>query len=91
MDPSRYSIYDLLMHEPKPITNRFGERVKVLRKQRGLSQEDFADLCNLDRTYISGIERGRRNVALRNIEVIAIALGLSISDLFKDIDHSSDL
>lgn len=63
------------------ITTRFGQRVRELRKAKGLSQETFATGCGLDRTYISGIERGRRNVSLRNIEVIAKSLGISISEL----------
>jgi len=67
------------------IRQKFGHRVRDLRKARGLSQEAFADECGLDRTYISGIERGRRNVALRNIEVIAQALEISISDLMRDL------
>jgi transcriptional regulator with XRE-family HTH domain len=63
------------------ITARFGQRVRELRKAQGLSQEAFAAECGLDRTYISGIERGRRNVSLRNIQAIAKALGISISQL----------
>lgn len=60
---------------------RFGKRLRELREALDLSQEAFAAKCNLDRTYISGIERGLRNLSLRNIEVIAVALGTSISDL----------
>ena len=67
------------------ILERFGSRVRQLRKARGLSQEAFADECHLDRTYISGIERGKRNVALCNIETIARALGLTVSDLTKGL------
>jgi transcriptional regulator with XRE-family HTH domain len=67
------------------ILERFGNRVRQLRKARGLSQEAFADECHLDRTYISGIERGKRNVALRNIEAIARALRLTVSDLTKGL------
>ena len=63
------------------ITKRFGDRVRELRQRVGLSQEEFAAECDLDRTYISGIERGKRNVGLRNVEVIAIALKLNISEL----------
>ena len=63
------------------ITSRFGRRVRQLRRARGWSQEALADRCGLDRTYISGIERGRRNVSLRDIEVIAQALGVSVSEL----------
>lgn len=60
---------------------RFGERVRQLRKAKGFSQQSFAETCGLDRTYIGGIERGERNVALRNIEVIAKSLGLPVSEL----------
>jgi transcriptional regulator with XRE-family HTH domain len=67
------------------ILERFGNRVRQLRKARGFSQEAFADKCGLDRTYISGIERGKRNVALRNIEAIADALALSISELTEGL------
>ncbi len=67
------------------VTEKFGQRIRELRKERGLSQEGLAELSSLDRTYISGIERGLRNVALRNIEALALALGISISDLFEDI------
>lgn len=67
------------------ITVRFGNRVRELRHQTGLSQEAFADKCGLDRTYISGIERGRRNVALRSVERVAKALGISMSKLFEGV------
>lgn len=60
---------------------RFGKRLRELREALDLSQEAFAAKCQLDRTYISGIERGLRNLSLRNIELIAVALGTSISDL----------
>lgn len=63
----------------------FGRRVRGLRAEQGLSQEAFADKCGLDRTYIGGIERGERNVALRNISRLANSLGMSISDLFETI------
>lgn len=67
------------------ILARFGLKVRDLRTSRRLSQEAFADKCNLDRTYVSGIERGRRNVALRNIEAIAKALGVSLGELFDGL------
>ena len=67
------------------ITVRFGIRVRELRHRAGLSQEDFAARCNLDRTYMSGIELGKRNVALRNIESIATAFKVSISELMKGL------
>ena len=67
------------------VLERFGERVRNLRKEAGLSQEALADKCGLDRTYVGGIERGERNVSLRNIEVIAKALGTQISELTKGL------
>lgn len=69
----------------KTVLKRFGERIRSLRKERNFSQEKLAELCGLDRTYISGIERGIRNVSLINIEAITHALGISKSDLFKGI------
>ncbi|MBI3836500.1 MAG: helix-turn-helix transcriptional regulator [Planctomycetia bacterium] len=74
------------MGKQPDITARFGQRIRALRAERGLSQEALADKCRLDRTYISGIERGRRNVSLRNIDVIAKALGVSTAELFKGLE-----
>lgn len=71
------------MSQANDILHRFGERVRQLRKARGLSQEAFAGKCGLDRTYMGGVERGERNLALRNIEIIAKTLGLSISELTR--------
>ncbi len=73
------------MAKSADIAERFGRRVRDRRLAMGLSQEAFAGRCGLDRTYISGIERGKRNVSLRNIEVIAEALGTSISDLTEGL------
>jgi transcriptional regulator with XRE-family HTH domain len=73
------------MPRKSDITERFGERMRQLRKERGFSQEEFAAKCGLDRTYISGIERGKRNLSLRNIAVIAKALTISISELMHGL------
>lgn len=70
------------MKKTKDITTRFGQRVKTLRLQAGLSQEAFADKCGLDRTYISGIERGVRNPTLEVISVIADGLEIDFRTLF---------
>jgi transcriptional regulator with XRE-family HTH domain len=64
---------------------RFGKAVRQKRHKIGVSQEAFADLCGLDRTYIGGIERGERNVALVNIEKIARAFRLSLAELLRGI------
>lgn len=73
----------------KEILQFIGKRIRSLREARGYSQEDFSHLCGLDRTYISGIERGLRNVGLLNIEAIAIALNISTSELFVGYEPSS--
>jgi transcriptional regulator with XRE-family HTH domain len=67
------------------ILARFGQRVREKRTALGLSQEAFADKCELDRTYISGIERGKRNLSLRNIAIIAETLGITISELMEGV------
>jgi transcriptional regulator with XRE-family HTH domain len=64
---------------------RFGKALRRRRQRLGVSQEEFADMCGLDRTYIGGIERGERNVALVNIEKIAKALGMSLNELFSGV------
>ena len=67
------------------IRTRFGKAVRKCRHKLGVSQEEFADLCGLDRTYIGGIERGERNTSLVNIEKIAKALKVPLSRLFGGV------
>ncbi|MDR3700109.1 MAG: helix-turn-helix transcriptional regulator [Candidatus Sulfopaludibacter sp.] len=57
--------------------------MRDLRKQKGLSQESLALACDLDRTYIGGVERGERNISLLNIYKIAAALGVPVKELFN--------
>jgi len=64
---------------------RFGKALRERRRRLGVSQEEFADLCGLDRTYVGGIERGERNLALVNIEKLARALKISLSELFRSV------
>lgn len=66
----------------KSIKEAFGERVRTIRKDKGLSQEALALACDLDRTYIGGVERGERNISLVNIYKIADALAINASELF---------
>ena len=73
------------MGKPANILKRFGQRVRDLRKAEGLSQEAFAADCSVDRTYMGGIERAERNLALRNIEKIADTLGISLSELMRGL------
>ncbi len=65
------------------IKEKIGKRLRELRQAKGLSQEKFAYECELDRTYIASIEQGRRNVSIANIEKIANAFGMSVSDFFN--------
>jgi transcriptional regulator with XRE-family HTH domain len=65
----------------KKILVRFGDRVRELRKAKGLSQEELSFKADLHRTYIGMIERAEKNITLTNIEKIAKALEVPISDL----------
>jgi transcriptional regulator with XRE-family HTH domain len=60
---------------------RFGKRLRDVRQKRGISQERLGDLAGLHRTYVSGVERGERNISLLNIEKLAVALDVAMSDL----------
>lgn len=62
---------------------RFGNRVKELRKEQKMSQEELADTAGLHRTYIGMIERAEKNITLINIEKIAKALKTPINNFFK--------
>lgn len=73
----------------------FGSTLRAIRTIRGLSQEEFAHICCLDRTYISGLELGKRNPTLRVLTSMADQLNISVSELVlgignkgKDIDKN---
>jgi transcriptional regulator with XRE-family HTH domain len=66
-----------------PFLRKLGNRIRRLRERKGLSQEAFADLARLDRSYMSGIERGVRNFSVLNLAKIAKALGVPITLLFE--------
>ncbi|MDR1917916.1 MAG: helix-turn-helix transcriptional regulator [Christensenellaceae bacterium] len=63
------------------IKEKLGLRIRTLRMQLGMSQEDFAFLSNLDRTYITSIECGHRNISLQNLDKIANALKVTLPQL----------
>jgi len=69
----------------KPILIKFAKRVREERKKLKLSQEEFAAKSGFHRTYIGMIERAERNITLSNIEKLAKALRVSISNLLKGI------
>jgi len=66
-------------------TKHFGRRVRERRKKMRLSQEDFADRVGLDRTYVSGIERGTRNPTLATMKRLAEGLGVPLETLLKGL------
>lgn len=65
------------------ILNDFALRIKKLRTDRGYSQEKFALKIDMDRTYYSSVEAGKRNISLKNIKKIADGLDVSLEELFQ--------
>lgn len=72
--------------EEKYIKTQFGITVKKLRVSKNISQEKFAEIVGLHRTYISEVERGTRNVSLINIVKIAEGLEIKTSEIFREIE-----
>lgn len=69
---------------------RVAENVRRLRKERGLSQEEMAELANFHRTYVSQLERCVTNISVGGLEKLAQALGVDILDLLVKIAPSKD-
>ena len=69
-------------HAGNPTLTKLGGRIRQLREEQGLSQESVALASGLDRSYFGGVERGEHNVAVINLEKIAVALDIKIVDLF---------
>ena len=67
------------------ITEDVGGRIRELRGEQGLSQEKLALRAELDRTYIAGVEQGKRNLSIKSLEKIIIALNISFEEFFKGI------
>lgn len=65
------------------LKEKFGHKIKSLREQKQYSIEYLANIANIDRTYISDIEKGKRNVSLLIIEKLAKALEVNIQELFN--------
>ena len=65
------------------IKEKFGQKVKSLREQKGISIEHLANISNVDRNYISDIEKGKRNVSIAIIEKLSKALEVKIQELFN--------
>jgi len=69
--------------QEKTLLEKIGNRIKDLRTKSGLSQEKLAFSCELDRTYIGSVERGERNISIINLNKIAKALDIPLSDLLN--------
>lgn len=67
------------------IKKNFGNRIRALRLQMGISQESFSLKIGMDRTYYASVEKGNRNISLLNIEKISKGLEISLSELFKNV------
>jgi transcriptional regulator with XRE-family HTH domain len=71
------------MQKKPPLLVAIGTAVRLLRKKRGISQEDLAEAAGLHRTYVGMIERGEKNITVLSATRIARALGVSLSSLIK--------
>ncbi len=65
------------------IKEQFGKRLKALREKNNMTQEKLEGETGIDRSYISGVERGKRNISIVNIEKIAKAFNIELSELFE--------
>lgn len=68
----------------------FGKKVQSIRNEQNISQEKLAELSELDRTYISSVERGQRNISILNILKIADALGVTASSLLENLGDCNE-
>ncbi len=67
------------------VSSRFGKRLRELRRERSLTQLRMATDFGIDRSFISDVERGRKSISLPLLEVIALGLEVSLSDLLRDL------
>lgn len=65
------------------VLERYGQRIRDLRKQKNLTQEKLAEKAKLHYTYIGTVERGEKNISMINIEKISKALGVSLAKFFS--------
>ncbi len=74
------------------VKKKIGQRIKELRETAAMSQKDLSYSADLDRSYITSVENGQRNISIVNIEKIAIALGVTLKDFFNDgeFDNNSE-
>lgn len=65
--------------------SQLGMRIRRLREKRGYTQESFADVCGLHRNFMGAVERGRQNLTLKSLRIIANGLGTSMSKLLSGL------
>ena len=86
-----------MARKPLPSSERplvlvnFGLAVRQFRKARGMTQEAFADACEIDRSYMGGVERGERNLDLVNVARIIETLEMKPSEFFKALDATEEV
>jgi len=76
--------------EKEALAKRFGVLVRRLRSEKGYSQERFAEVCRIDRSYMGMIERGEVSVTLAMIVKLADGLDVSLVDLFSELEQGID-
>lgn len=79
----------LYMRRKSNLTKLVGEVIRQLRLERNHSQEEFADICGVHRTYVGFVERGERTMLIETANVLAIGLGISLSQLFAEVEKRS--
>jgi transcriptional regulator with XRE-family HTH domain len=75
--------------EVREVLQHLGHRIRELRAARGWSQEEFADLCGLHRTYMGSVERGERNLTLKSLLTISKCLGITLSELVGGLEKKA--
>jgi transcriptional regulator with XRE-family HTH domain len=77
--------------QSNPLLRILGRRIRELRTEQGYSQEAFADKCGVHRTFMGTVERGESNLSFHNIARVAKTLGVTLSELFENIDSRTDI
>jgi len=73
------------------VKERIGKRIKELRLKKGISQEQLALKAEIDRTYMTSVENGKRNISIQNIEKIIYALDTTFEEFFKGFDFKQKI
>lgn len=81
----RLSQHTLVMKNANDVCMRFGQTLRRLRKERGFSQIALAEKIDMERTYLSLLENGKKEPCLRMIELLAMGLGISLRQLFWNL------